>query len=70
MCWETGKDVVTAPPPRPNRRRHGSRKVRAQLSNLALGHARDGSGLQHGGSAESTSEVRWFSLNTHGYSGL
>lgn len=57
MCWETGKDVVTAPPPHPNRRRRGSRKIRALQTKSAIEqhgpggepHARDGSGLQRRG---------------------
>lgn len=77
MCWETGKDVVTAPPPHPNRRRCGSRKIRVLQTKSAIEQpgpggepqARGGSGLQCRGGAEYTSEVRQFLLNTHVYSG-
>lgn len=35
MCWETGKDVVTAPPPHPNRN-CGSRKIRVLQTKSAI----------------------------------
>lgn len=67
MCWETGKanicGMVTAPPPCPNRRRRGSRKISAvQASSIVQPAQRTAPGWGgewgSGAGAESTSKVR------------
>lgn len=74
MCWETGKanicGMVTAPPPCPNRRRRGSRKISAvQASSIVQPAPRTAPGWGgewgSGAGAESTSEVRGSSFRKH-----